>query len=92
MGGFRVRERLRERVTWGIHNLLAPNVPEKDFDIILCRNVLIYFSEANKRLVLERLFGATRDAGLVALGATEQARCAPLYPGWYTSGETARSA
>jgi chemotaxis protein methyltransferase CheR len=41
------------------------------FDLVLCRNVLIYFDEDTKRKILENLAQALMPEGLLALGGTE---------------------
>ena len=41
------------------------------FDVVFCRNVLIYFDQATKVNVLERLARVTEQDGFLALGAAE---------------------
>jgi chemotaxis protein methyltransferase CheR len=41
------------------------------FDIIMCRNVLIYFSADLKKDILTRLHGALNPGGYLILGASE---------------------
>ena len=41
------------------------------FDIILCRNVLIYFSHADRAHILKRLAGRLNRDGYLILGASE---------------------
>ncbi|MEZ4253812.1 MAG: CheR family methyltransferase [Polyangiales bacterium] len=48
-------------------NLLTDAYP-RGLDLVLCRNVLIYFDAATRTRVLEQLFGAVREGGYVALG------------------------
>ncbi len=65
-----VDERLRRAVRFQVHNLLeAP--PTGQFDIVLCRNVLLYFSTDVRRLVFGRLASAIAPDGLLMLGAGE---------------------
>ena len=52
-------------------NLVAEPAPPGRFDLVLCRNVLLYLSPAAKQPVFERLAGALRPGGLLALGAGE---------------------
>lgn len=67
---FRVRDRLRKGVRFERHNLLdAP--PRSDWDIILCRNVLIYLSRERARTVIEKLGDALVAGGHLLLGASE---------------------
>jgi len=62
---------LRRAIRFDTQNLLCDPFPG-DFDLILCRNVVIYFtSEAKERLYL-RLFEALRPGGYLLLGKTER--------------------
>ncbi len=53
------------------HNLTQDPAPTGKFDIILCRNVMLYFSLPVRRHVFDTLFSAIRPGGLLALGAGE---------------------
>lgn len=53
------------------HNLTQDSAPIGKFDIILCRNVMLYFSLPVRRQVFDTLFSAIRPGGLLALGAGE---------------------
>ena len=52
-------------------NLTASTWPLGSFDIILCRNVLLYLTPVTKTAVFERLAATLRDGGLLVLGAGE---------------------
>ena len=52
-------------------NLVAEPAPPGRFDLVLCRNVLLYLSPQAKPPVFERLAGALRPDGLLVLGAGE---------------------
>jgi chemotaxis protein methyltransferase CheR len=52
-------------------NLVADTLPIGRFDIILCRNVLLYLSPALRRVVLDRLAEVARPGALLVLGAGE---------------------
>jgi len=47
---------MRNRVQFRVVNLLEPFAGLGTFDIVFCRNVLIYFDPETKHDVLERLF------------------------------------
>lgn len=66
---WRIHAALRGRVTWTVHNLLDP--PPGRFDLILCRNVLLYFASETRARVFERLAEACLPHGLLMLGAGE---------------------
>jgi len=71
----RVDPALREIIDFAQINLLAPaTIAEERFDIIFCRNVLIYFDRAGQRQVLERLHGRLKEGGLLMLGHSESLR------------------
>ncbi len=67
---WRVRADLRARVTFRRHNLLDPP-PPGPFDLVFCRNVLIYFDLPTKRAVLDRIARSLRPGGFLVLGAAE---------------------
>lgn len=54
-------------------NLLSDFASLGSFDVVLCRNVLIYFEQSTKSDVLTRLAGALASDGYLILGATETA-------------------
>ncbi|MDX2103780.1 MAG: CheR family methyltransferase [Alphaproteobacteria bacterium] len=65
-----VRADVRRVVRFRPANLLAP-APERGFDVVACRNVLIYMDAASRQTVLRHLIGALRPGGLLALGPTD---------------------
>jgi chemotaxis protein methyltransferase CheR len=69
--GWRVDKALRGRVSFGVRNLIAPFADLGTFDVILCRNVLIYFDAATKQAVLNRLHAALAPDGYLLLGSAE---------------------
>lgn len=81
-GGFRVKPRLRERVRWEHGNLLTSPAPV-GCQLVLCRNVLIYFSPSDRQRVCRRLREAVDPDGFVGVGASELLDAPALGPGWY---------
>jgi chemotaxis protein methyltransferase CheR len=69
--GWRSVEPLRKPVRFQVHNLLEPPPHPGDFDIVLCRNVLLYLSPEKKTLAFERIAGAMAEDGWLMLGAGE---------------------
>ena len=69
--GWRAVEPLRKPVRFQVHNILEPSPHPGDFDIVLCRNVLLYLSPEKKTLAFERLAGAMAEDGWLMLGAGE---------------------
>lgn len=69
--GYQISEDLKKRVQFRETNLLKPFTDLGSFDIIFCRNVLIYFDPATKKDVLERLAKSMYAGGSLLLGGTE---------------------
>ena len=69
--GWRAVEPLRKPIRFQVHNLLEPAPHPGDFDIVLCRNVLLYLSPEKKTLAFERIAGSMADDGWLMLGAGE---------------------
>lgn len=59
------------------HNLLDEPPETNYFDVILCRNVLIYFTPAYRRKLLEKLHRALAPGGVLICGASESLHEAP---------------
>ncbi len=70
-GRFRVRDSIRERVVFRHQNLLEGFASLGRFDLVLCRNVLIYFSATTKADILSRIHRQLRPNGVLILGASE---------------------
>ena len=70
-GGWRAVEPLRRVVRFQVHNLLEPAPHPGQFDIVLCRNVLLYLNAERRTHVFERIAGAMADDGCLMLGAGE---------------------
>lgn len=70
-GGWRVKEDLRKWTRFRSLNLLEPFQHLGTFDIIFCRNVLIYFENPIKKQILDRMSKMLRPDGYLALGAAE---------------------
>jgi chemotaxis protein methyltransferase CheR len=69
--GWRAVEPLRKPVRFQVHNLLEPAPHPGGFDIVLCRNVLLYLNPEKKTLAFERIAGALAEDGWLMLGAGE---------------------
>jgi two-component system CheB/CheR fusion protein len=69
-GDFEVRKALRGMLVFGEHDL-AQRAPFPRIDLILCRNVLIYFTAALQRRALQLFAFSLRPNGYLALGKSE---------------------
>lgn len=65
------RPALRRQIRYRPLNLLNDPYPRDRFHLIVCRNVLIYFVDADRVRVLQQLAERLHDDGLLFLGATE---------------------
>lgn len=70
-GDWIAREPVRKMVTFAQHNLLKASRQLGQFDLVLCRNMLMYLCDDRRREVFENLAGATAPDGLLMLGAAE---------------------
>lgn len=68
---WRIKPELRARVSFREWNLLDDPASLGRFDVIFCRNVLIYFDEATKIRVLTQLARQLAPDGLIFLGGAE---------------------
>jgi len=65
----RVRPELRAMVKFQRRNLLEGDWPQGErFDVVFCRNVMIYFDRATQQRVLDRLAGVLPEGGLLFVG------------------------
>lgn len=69
-GGYAVVEETRHRVEFREHNLLSDEF-EDGFDLVLCRNVMIYFSNEAKRTLVQRFHESLKPGGVLFIGGTE---------------------
>jgi len=70
-GRHRLRPEVRELVELRRHNLVGEEPPRDAQDLVLCRNVTIYFDRETTRGVIGRLHGCLRDGGYLLLGHSE---------------------
>lgn len=68
---YQISEEIKNRVEFKEHNLLKDNYPT-DFHLIVCRNVLIYFTEEAKDGVFRKFQKSLKPGGYLFIGSTEQ--------------------
>ena len=70
---WRILDELRESVRFTAVNVLdrAATLSHGQFDVIFCRNVLIYFDDIARRTAAENLFESLLPGGFICLGHTE---------------------
>jgi chemotaxis protein methyltransferase CheR len=72
-GAYVVRDEIRELVEFRHHNLVADEPPFDDgeLDLVLCRNVTIYFDRTTTKRLMQRFHSRLRDGGYLFLGHAE---------------------
>lgn len=68
---YKIADEIKSRVQFKQHNLLKDTYPDK-CDLIVCRNVLIYFTEEAKDEVFRKYNSALKPGGILFIGSTEQ--------------------
>ncbi|WP_298820011.1 protein-glutamate O-methyltransferase CheR [uncultured Roseibium sp.] len=68
---WQINPNMRAMIEWKKFNLLESFTHLGEFDIIFCRNVLIYFDQATKSEILGRMAKSLPDDGFLVLGAAE---------------------
>lgn len=68
---FKVADEIKARVEFKEHNLLKDTYPS-NYHLIVCRNVLIYFTEEAKDEVFRKYFKSLAPGGVLFIGSTEQ--------------------
>ena len=79
---WQIRGELRDSVRFSAANIVerGETRPHGLFDVIFCRNVLIYFDDASRRVAAENLYENLAPGGFICLGHSESmSRISPLF-------------
>nr|WP_106784687.1 protein-glutamate O-methyltransferase CheR [Lysinibacillus timonensis] len=68
---YKIKDEIKRTVTYKKHNLLKDSY-ETNFDLIVCRNVMIYFTEDAKDQIYRSFSKSLRSGGILFVGSTEQ--------------------
>lgn len=69
---FAIRKTLREKIIFLNHNLMQDDLPvEEKFDLVFCRNVLIYFNPQGIEITAKKIFNVTNANGVLVIGHSE---------------------
>ncbi|MDE7254099.1 MAG: protein-glutamate O-methyltransferase CheR [Acetatifactor sp.] len=68
---YKISDEIKSRVEFKEHNLLKDTYPT-DYNLIVCRNVLIYFTEEAKDEVFRKFYKSLAKGGVLFIGSTEQ--------------------
>lgn len=75
---YKVKDEVKNCVQFSQHNLLKDEYPN-ECDLIVCRNVLIYFTEEAKNFIYEKFNKSLKSHGILFVGSTEQIIMANKY-------------
>jgi chemotaxis protein methyltransferase CheR len=81
-GTYQISDDLRSSIDFTLVNITDLNQMRgyRDFDVVFCRNLLIYFDDTSRRIAAEALFNALRPGGFICLGHSESmSRITPLF-------------
>ena len=70
-GQYQVAPKVRDNVIFQPFNLMDPIHFRRKFDVIFCRNVMIYFDQPTKDALVRRFFDATVPGGYLLISASE---------------------
>lgn len=68
---YKVIDRLRNQITFQQFNLMNRISSPKKYDLISCRNVMIYFEQDTKNALVERFYDVTKEGGYLFTGHAE---------------------
>ncbi len=68
---FKISDSVKNRVKFQRLDLLSDSYP-KDNDLVICRNVMIYFTEEAKNNMYEKFYDSLSNQGILFVGSTEQ--------------------
>lgn len=68
---YQISKEIKARVEFRQHNLLKDTY-ERNCDLIVCRNVLIYFTEEAKEEIFRKFYDSLKTGGSLFIGSTEQ--------------------
>ena len=68
---YQIKEEVKRCVEFRHHNLLKDDYPS-ECDMIVCRNVVIYFTEEAKDVIYKKFSDALSKEGILFVGSTEQ--------------------
>lgn len=72
-GQFQLSDDIRESVSFALANILSTSSMKqfRDFDVIFCRNLLIYFDDSSRKKAAQVLYDAMKPGGFIFLGHSE---------------------
>lgn len=68
---WKIKDDIKKLISFKRLNLINDPAPKGEFDIIFCRNVLIYFDDKTKEMVVKKISGSLKKGGSLFLGSAE---------------------
>jgi chemotaxis protein methyltransferase CheR len=72
LGAWTAAPHLRSKCQFAKHDLLAGPYPKAEYDVILCRNVVIYFTDPAKERIYRGFYESLKPGGVLFVGGTER--------------------
>lgn len=69
-GNYQVKNSIRQAVVFSQFNLMDP-FPSRTYDVIFCRNVMIYFKQATSQAIISKFYQRTNEGGYLFIGHSE---------------------
>ncbi|WP_432738652.1 CheR family methyltransferase [Maridesulfovibrio sp. FT414] len=79
--GRKLAEKVKDSVSFYTGNIVEGCLPSGKYDVIFCRNLLIYLDDRSKRCLAEALSEKLKDTGLLFVGHAE---LLPVFNDWFT--------
>jgi chemotaxis protein methyltransferase CheR len=70
-GKLQVNADIRKHVTFKVFNLMDPITDKNKYDVIFCRNVMIYFNAETKLNIVNKFYDANKSGGYLMIGHAE---------------------
>lgn len=70
-GKYQVLPEIRKHITFKVFNLMDPIIERNKYDVIFCRNVMIYFNVETKMNIVNKFYEATKPGGYLMIGHAE---------------------
>ncbi len=70
-GRYQVVDNIRKRIIYKQFNLMDKIAAQRPYDLISCRNVMIYFEQETKNALIERFYDVTKEGGYLYIGHAE---------------------
>lgn len=67
---YKIKDEIKSLITFKKHDLICDNYDD-NFDLIVCRNVVIYFNNDVKKIIYSKFSNSLKTGGLLFVGATE---------------------